>query len=386
MAIHDDVRDLPAEAGGRSPWSWRIGSLGGVPIRVHVTLLLLLAWIAMSYWLVGGPTATAVGALMLVTVFAIIVVHELGHALMARHFGVRTRQILLLPIGGISSIERVPEQPLQELAVALVGPAINLVLAALLAVGLAAAGASNDPALATTPGVAFAASLVWINVALAVFNLLPAFPLDGGRALRALLSLRMDRDRATGIAATAGKVLALVLAVVGLAVNVWLVLIAAVVWLGARQERELVRVRTSLSGVPAREVMTRRSAVVDVDEPVGFAAVRMMESGTGVLPLVDHGRLVGAVTRGDVATAMHDAGPDTPTWRAPRHPVVRVGPDEPLEHVLDELQASPGAVPVVVEGDTPVGVVTADQLATYVTLHPGHPGQPHARTHRGMQP
>lgn len=356
----------------RSRWSWRIGSIAGIPIRVHVTLLLLLGWIATSYWLGGlGPRASATGLLLLVAVFAIIVIHELGHALMARRFGVRTREILLLPIGGIASFEGMPEQPSQELAIALVGPAINLVIAAVLWLVLAISGTSYAPGAAPTTGQAFAAQLLWINLVLAGFNLLPAFPLDGGRALRALLSLRLDRERATAIASTVGQVLAAVFVVFGLFFNVWLVVIGFVVWLGAQQERELVRIRSSLVGVPAREVMSRRLETVDVDEPIADAAKRMVNAGTPVLPVMDQGRIVGALTRTDVAAALRSLGPDARVARAPRHPVVRVSPNESLAQVLDDLEAAPDGIAVVFDGETPVGLVTPDQLATYVALQPG---------------
>lgn len=339
---------------------------------MHVTLVLLLAWIATSYWLIGlGPRATAVGLVLFAAVFAIIVVHELGHALMARRFGVRTHDILLLPIGGIASLERIPEQPAHELAIALVGPAINLVIAGVLWLGIGLAGGPFDPTAATTIGGAFAAQLLWINVVLAAFNLLPAFPLDGGRALRALLSLRIDRERATAIAAGTGKALAVVLAIFGILFNVWLVLIAFVVWLGAQHERELVRIRSSLAGVPASEVMSRRIEVVDIADSLATAATRMIDAGTAVLPIAERGRMLGALTRGDLVDGLRVAGPAASVARAPRHEVVPVAPNAPLEQVLDELRAAPGAIAIVVDGDTPVGLVTPDQLATYVALHPG---------------
>jgi Zn-dependent protease len=358
----------------RSPWSWRIGSIGGIPIRVHATVLLLLAWIALSYWFVGvGPRAGLLGALQFAVVFAIIVVHELGHALLARRYGVKTREILLLPIGGIASLERIPDRPAQELAVALVGPAINVVIAAVLWVVIAAAGWPLDMREATTLGQAFVAQLLWINVVLAAFNLLPAFPLDGGRALRALLAMRMDRERATEIAAAMGKALAVVLAVVGILGNVWLVVIALVIWVGATRERDLVRVRSSLAGVPTRAVMSRHVEVVDAGESIADAARRMVDAGVAVMPVREGGRIVGALTRLDLAEAMRAAGPATAVASAPFHEVVSITPEEPLDQVLDELQAAPDAVAVVVDDGTPVGLVTADQLATYVSLHAGVP-------------
>ncbi|MGE0867873.1 MAG: site-2 protease family protein [Kofleriaceae bacterium] len=367
------ARPSPAGTRRTGRWSWRIGTVFGIPIRVHVTLLLLLAWIATSAWLYGlGPRATLAGIVMVAMVFAIIVIHELGHALMARRFGIRTRDILLLPIGGVASLERIPERPAHELVTALVGPMINVVIAALLAIVIAAAGTAFDPSDAPTLGQAFLAQFMWINVVLAVFNLLPAFPLDGGRALRALLAMRIDRERATEIAATAGKVLAVVLAIVGVFANVWLVVIAFVVWIGANHERELVRIQSSLAGVPAREVMTRRIEVVDVDESIAMAASRMVDSGAPVLPVVDHGRVVGVLTRSDLRAGLRDAAPSAPVEHAPWHDVLRVDADEPLDHVLDEWHAAPGSIAVVVDGETPIGLVTPEQLATYVELHPSH--------------
>ncbi|HEU4611997.1 MAG TPA: site-2 protease family protein, partial [Kofleriaceae bacterium] len=173
---------------------------------MHLTLLILLAWIAGSYMFAGaGITATGLGLLLVLTIFVIIVVHELGHALVARHFGIATRDIMLLPIGGIASLERMPEKPSQELAVAIVGPLINLALAGVLWIGIAAAGGTLRLTEVTTFGGALATQLLWINIALAVFNLIPAFPMDGGRVLRSVLAMRMSHERATDIAARLGK-------------------------------------------------------------------------------------------------------------------------------------------------------------------------------------
>jgi Zn-dependent protease len=208
---------------------------------VHVTLVLLFAWILMSYARQGaGVLASTVGLALVVCVFVVIVVHELGHALMARRFGIQTRDILLLPIGGISSLERMPEKPSQELAVALVGPAVNLMIAAILWLALVLTGGTTHVHAATSFGGAFVTQLMWINVVLAAFNLIPAFPMDGGRALRALLALRMDRARATDIAAGLGKIFAVAIAAFGLFYNPLMILIAAVVWIGASQESALV--------------------------------------------------------------------------------------------------------------------------------------------------
>lgn len=362
--------DMPVARPPRR-WSWRIGSVAGIPIRVHVTLLFLLAWIGISYWAAGlTPRGSVAGILLIAIVFLIILVHELAHALMAKRFGVRTRDILLLPIGGISSLERFPEQPSQELAIAIVGPLVNVVLAGILWGVIALTGGPADPTQAHTLGQALLSQLMWINLVLAGFNLLPAFPLDGGRVLRALLAMRMPRDRATMIAATAGKVLAVVFAVFGMFFNFWLIAIALVVWLGAQRELEVAQLRTAFHGVPARAVMRRELEVVAPDESLEQAASRMIDAGTTALPVVDHGQIVGALTRADLSASIGTAEADGTVAGVPMHPVIRIPPDEPLDEVLQELERAPDAIAVVVDHGTPIGVVTAEQLAAYAALHP----------------
>jgi Zn-dependent protease/predicted transcriptional regulator len=327
----------------RQPWSVRIGSIAGIPIRIHLTFLLFLAMIAFSQ-----PSSVV----MVLCIFAVIVVHELGHALVARRFGIHTRQIMLLPIGGVASLERIPDKPAQELAVALVGPAINLAIAAVLA--------PFDSA--------FARSLMWINIGLALFNLLPAFPMDGGRVLRALLAMRLPRQRATEIAAALGKVIAIGLAVLGVFTNFWLVLIAIVVWMGARAEAQTTKMRAAIVDVPVSVAMHRQVDIVRPDEPLGEAARLLVSTGQMQLPIVDHGETVGVLTRTDVARGIEHAGPRAAIAEAPHHAAITVAPSASLGGVFDRLSHEPDSIAVVVDHGVPVGVVTSDQLATYVAL------------------
>jgi Zn-dependent protease/predicted transcriptional regulator len=329
-------------------------------------MLLLFAWIIGSYAARGASVgAITVGVALVVCVFAVIVVHELGHALVARHFGIETRDILLLPIGGISSLERMPEKPTQELAVALVGPAINLVIAGLLWLAIAIAGGTTDLHAVTSFGGAFAAELLWINLVLAVFNLLPAFPMDGGRALRALLAIRMGRERATNVAARLGKLFAVAIAVFGVFYNPLMILIAAVVWFGASQERALVHLHAVLHGVPVSAAMFTRVDAVSFDQPVEDAAV-LMRDGRSEVPVVDHGHAVAVLTRQDVATALASIGPGAPVASAPHHDVVTVEPAESLDVVLDRMRQTPDTIAIVVDHGTTVGLITAEALAAYI--------------------
>jgi Zn-dependent protease len=353
----------------RSHWSWQVGVVGGIPIRVHLTLAFLLLWVALSYSVRGfGPTASFLGIILVAVVFAIIAVHELGHALVAQRYGVHTREIMLLPIGGIASLERVPEHPTHELAIVLVGPAINLAIAAVLWLGITIAGGDLDVTRATSLGDLFAARLMWINVALALFNLIPAFPMDGGRALRALLATRLGRTRATAIATGVGRTFAIAFAIGGLLWNPWLALIAVVIWSSARYENEMLRLRIAISDVPVSAAMNRQVDTVTPDEPLAEAARLLIATGQNQLPIVEEGSPVGVLTRGDVAAGITLAGSHGKVAEAPRHEAIAVAPSDPLDQVFDQLVSSPDAVAVVVERGLPVGIVTAEQLATFVAL------------------
>lgn len=219
--------------------SWRLGKIAGIDVFVHATFFILVAWVALSAYLPRGSAAAAAnGVASILTVFGVVVLHELGHDLVARRFGIATREITLLPIGGISRLERMPEDPRQELQVALAGPAVNVGLAAAAHAALLVFGSGPIDHMSFVEG-GFLARLFAINVSLALFNLLPAFPMDGGRVFRALLALRMDRVRATAVAARTGQAMALLFGVAGLFFNPLLVLIALFVWTGAAQEASL---------------------------------------------------------------------------------------------------------------------------------------------------
>jgi Zn-dependent protease len=238
-------------------WSWRLGRLAGISLYVHATFVLLLAWVALREWSYG-PAAVASSLVYIVALFAIVVLHELGHALTARRYGIRTRDIILLPIGGVARLERMPRDPRQELLVALAGPAVNVAIAIVLYAALRLTGAPPAADLYAVDLLsstrAFTFQLVIVNIMLAVFNLLPAFPMDGGRVLRAILAMRMSSyARATTIAARVGRALAVVLGAVGLFEfqNPFWVLIALFVWAGAGSEAAAVQAAAAPPDTPA---------------------------------------------------------------------------------------------------------------------------------------
>ncbi|TAK87498.1 MAG: site-2 protease family protein [Betaproteobacteria bacterium] len=278
-------------------WSWKIAQVAGIGIYVHATFVILLAWVGFSHYLPRHSWQdVADGVLFIIALFTIVVLHELGHALTAKRFGVRTRDITLLPIGGVARLERIPDEPRQELAVALAGPAVNVLLAAILFAMLAAGERVTALTDVTLVGGDFLSKLMWVNVSLALFNLLPAFPMDGGRVLRALLAIRMNYLRATQIAAGIGQGIALLFGLLGLFVNPFLVFIALFVWMGAAQEAGMAQMRSAFGGIPVGQVMTTEFRTLSPGEMAELALARLQSSTCRSLPVLRNGPLVGIVT------------------------------------------------------------------------------------------
>jgi Zn-dependent protease len=271
-------------------WSWRIGRIAGIDVYVHPTFLLLLAWVAITHYAEHGDPGEALrGLVFILAMFGIVVLHELGHALTARRFGIRTRDITLLPIGGVARLKRIPEVPMQELIVALAGPAVNGVLAIGTYAGLVL-GLGRGPAPfweALSVGGGFLDQLFWVNVMLAVFNLLPAFPMDGGRVLRALLAMKLDYVQATQLAASVGHAMALLFGMLGLLSNPFLIFIALFVWVGATQEASMVQLRSALAGIPILRVMITDFRSLGPDDPLSQAVGHFLEGFQQDFPVVD---------------------------------------------------------------------------------------------------
>lgn len=218
---------------------WKLGNLSGIGVYIHWSFWLLPAWILFS---AGGGIAQAIGSVIFVfAIFGCVVLHEMGHALMARHFGIGTRDITLYPIGGVASLERIPRRPSQELAIAVAGPAVNVIIAGLLLVLLLVAGIGSQGLVFSLAGGSFLLNLLFVNVGLVIFNMLPAFPMDGGRVLRSLLAMRKPYLRATEIAVRVGQVVAIMLGLLGLMSGGTLVFIAVFIFLAAAAELETAR-------------------------------------------------------------------------------------------------------------------------------------------------
>jgi Zn-dependent protease len=368
-------------------WSWRIGRIAGIDVYVHATFPLLFLWIALSE--LGRASGRAVVATLLLTVavFVIVVLHECGHALVARRYGIRTRDITLLPIGGIARLERMPREPRQELLVALAGPAVNVVLAVLLYGVLAARGVTSAASLlaqsAGAPSLTNAlAQLLGINVWLAAFNLIPAFPMDGGRVLRALVVRRShDYVKATMIAARTGRALALVFAILGI---FWLgspmlALIALFVWIAATSEALTVRTAAALEHVPISGVMVTDFRTLSPNDTLARAAELTIDGFQHDFPVVENGTLVGMLTHRALLIGLSHRSRDAKVGDAMEREYLTASADAPAEAALERLADARGAAIPVLSGRQLVGLLTADNVSELVSLRTATGGQATAR-------
>jgi Zn-dependent protease/predicted transcriptional regulator len=350
--------------------SLKVGSAAGIGIRLHWTFLLLIAAIFGYYYLQSQSlTAAVAGMGLLVGVFVCVVLHELGHALTARRFGVGTRSITLYPIGGLARLQHIPDEPMKELWIAVGGPAVNLVIASVLAVVLAIMGGSFAPGVLQAPGGHLVASLMWMNVALAIFNMLPAFPMDGGRVLRALLALKQDYAQATQTAATVGQGMAILFGLFGLwTFNPVLLFIALFVYVGAQQESQQAMRRSFTEGTPVRRAMMTRFTTLAPDDTLGDAVDELLAGTDHDFPVVADGRIVGLLRRKQLIEALSSQGRDAAVRAVADPSFFTTEPRAPLDDVFRQMRKSSYTTVPVVAGEELVGLLTLENVGELIMV------------------
>jgi Zn-dependent protease len=352
-------------------WSFKLFDVGGTAVRIHMTFFLLLAWIATIHWMHGGMGEAVDGVLFIVALFVCVVLHEFGHVLAARRYGIATSDVTLLPIGGVASLERVPEKPGQEILVALAGPAVTLLIAIVLIVMLGARFdfrqmAQLEQAQSTLLGRVAAA-----NVTLLVFNLIPAFPMDGGRVLRAVLAVRLGYTAATRVAAMIGQGLAFVFALLGLMGNPLLILIAVFIFLAASGEAGYVQAREFTRGYLATHAMITAFETLKPASTADDAAALLLRTTQQEFPVVDEARsLRGILTRSALIAALQNSGGATPVGAIMEKDVAVVPENAHLDNVFELLKRRGGRAIGVADPDRRlVGYITAENLSELIMIN-----------------
>lgn len=351
-------------------WSWKLATVAGIDVYVHGTFLLLMAFLAFGGLVAGqGLEVVARSTFLLLAVFTTVVLHEFGHALMARRFGVRTQDITLLPIGGIARLEKMPDKPLQQLLVAFAGPAVNIAIAlAIFVLLLLTKGQVAVETFRYADG-SFLAQLMWINVSLAAFNLLPGYPMDGGRVLRALLAMRMPPERATQTAARVGQGVAVLFGLVGLFASPLLIVIAVFVWLGAQAEHSLSTVRVALAGLSVGQGMITNFKTVAPTDPISRAVELTLAGFQQDFPVMDaQSRFVGVLTHADVLRGLADRGATASVQQTMRGEVETASPSEALDGALTRIHQNVCRVLVVMDKEKVVGLLTPGNVGELIAL------------------
>jgi Zn-dependent protease len=350
-------------------WSWKLGEFRGIGVYMHATFLILIGFVVLSHWSAGHSVAkTLEGVGFILALFGCVLLHEFGHALTAARYGIKTRDITLLPIGGLARLERMPDEPLQEMWVALAGPAVNVVIAAGLFAWLHFSATLAPLEQLTVTTGPFLERLMVVNVILVVFNMLPAFPMDGGRVLRALLATKMEYTQATQIAASTGQAMALLFGFLGFFFNPFLLFIALFVWIGAAQEASMAQMKSSLGGIPVVRAMITDFHTLAPTDPLSRAVEQILAGSQQDFPVMEDSRVVGILTRQDLLAALSHGGQETSVGESMQREFETVEAAEMLETAFRRLQSCQcHTVPVLRRGEL-VGLVTMDNVGEFVAI------------------
>jgi len=356
-------------------WSLKIGKVAGTVVRIHLTFLLFLAWIFAASYAQGGAATAWDSLAFMVLLFLCVLLHEFGHIFTARAFGVPTPYVTLLPIGGVAQLERIPEEPGQEFLIAIAGPLVNVVITILLVLIGGATFQTGAAAGLDNTQFSLVDRLAAVNLFLALFNLVPAFPMDGGRIFRALLATRFGYVRATEIAAAIGQFVAFALGFIGLLFNPILIFIAIFVYLAASSEAHMVALRAASRGVPVSHAMVTHFATLSPEAHLDEAVQTLLQTGQGEFPVVDGaGKPVGVLGRADLIRAIKTLGPDARVADAMTAELTTVGHRATLEQAFKLLVQKAGPAVGITDGSGRlIGLVTGETIAEMMMLQDALP-------------
>jgi Zn-dependent protease/predicted transcriptional regulator len=351
-------------------YSLSLGKILGIHVQIHWTFLILIGWIVLSNLSAGNTTEQTLWAVLFVlTIFACVTLHEFGHALAARRYGIETQDITLLPIGGLARLTSMPEKPMEELVVALAGPAVNIVIAVLIYPFLhISEEVASSIQLRAVDSDTFLLSLMAVNLWLALFNMIPAFPMDGGRVLRALLSFRMERAAATRIAATIGQFLAIGFVILGFLGNPFLIFIGFFIFLGAQGESEAVQTKSALQGYRVADVVMRNFTTLQSYQPLQAAVELLLNGQSRNFLIMEGNRPVGTLSRDEIVKALSQHGLDVSIDKVMNADIVFLQSEMPLEIAWQKMQQHRIEFAPVMYQEYLAGVVDIENIAEFMMV------------------
>lgn len=350
-------------------YSLSLGRIAGIQVFVHWTFLILIGYIVYSNLKQGMGTVDILwSVLFILTLFACVTLHELGHALAARRYHIKTANITLLPIGGVAQLESMPEKPKEELVVALAGPLVNVVIAGLLFPVLSLSGGLNDLDVARFSHHNFLPSLMVVNIWLAVFNMIPAFPMDGGRVLRALLSFKFERHVATRIAASIGQLLAIGFVLVGFFSNPFLIFIGVFIFLGAQGEAQYAQARSLLSGYTVADAVMKQVPTLKPTDTIEYASDQLLASQNKNFLVVDTGQVLGTLTRDEIIRALREGKGAESIEPFMSRDFLSLQLNMPLEEAWTTMRTKQKSAAPVFSGAALVGMLDTENVAEFLMI------------------
>lgn len=347
-------------------WSFKIGTVFGIPIRVHFTFILLLLFVGVSTSH-GDFLRGIQGAIFVISIFGCVVIHEIAHSFFAKYFGIGVREIVLLPIGGVSQIEELPNEPRKEIIISIAGPLVSFLLAFIF--NLLTRGSyfrTTDIILSSTN---FWAKLFWINLMLGIFNLIPAFPMDGGRVLRSLFALRLNYLNATRIAVGVGQFIAILLFFFGIFYNLWLALIAMFIYIGAENEEKSTELKIAISHIPVKRAMIENIETLKPSDTFKEVIRKSCHSLQKDFPVVERGKVMGIVLQEKMLSALPDYPLDTKIEEIMIRDFISVGERELLTSAFKKMTENGISTLVVLDKEESLkGLISLEQIGKYHML------------------
>lgn len=350
----------------------KLGKLAGIDLFIHWTFSLLILFIIFTSLRNGyNVIQTLWSIIFILCIFVTVVMHEFGHALAAKNYGIKTKDITLLPIGGLARLEKLPEKPIEELVVAFAGPLVNIILA--LMTGFFVTVPSNPDALSAqlsggVNGTNFLLNFFIVNLALAIFNLIPAFPMDGGRVLRALLSFKFKRHIATKIAARIGQLLALGFIFLGFFSNPFLIFIGLFVIMGAQMETEYTESKFFLKGYKVRDVIMKQYHSIDANEPLKTAITLLLDSQSKIFLITENNEPVGTLNRDQIIIALTDHGENVRIRDAMNKNLIFLEVETLLEDIFELVYQNKSNLMLVMENNHIVGTLDTENLLEFLLI------------------
>ena len=351
--------------------SFKLGNVAGIGVFVHWTFAILIAYIIFSNYRLGHNAEQITWAVIFIlSIFVTVFLHELGHALAAKRYNIKTKDITLLPIGGLARLESIPENPKEELVVAIAGPAVNIALAIITGLFITIPEI-KDLSVELSGGVNasnFFLNFFIVNVWLAVFNLIPAFPMDGGRVLRALLAMKFERHIATNIAARIGQVLAVGFVFLGFFSNPFLVFIGFFIFIGAQAETEFTLVKSLLKGYTVRDVLMQHYQTIESNEMVKTAVAMLLNGQSRNFLITENGLSVGTLSREEIIKALSEQGENVVIHDVMNKNLVYLDADSPLENAYQQVQQNNASLMPVMENKRLIGTLDTENILEFIMV------------------